>query len=79
MLVESSVWMVVASWGDSLLVLVPLFLVGGINRTDELCKIARAEPTGCIYTLQPHGDPLHPSCFLGNWSGDPAALCYVCE
>ena len=54
---ESSVWMVVASWGDSLLVLVPLFWVGGINRTDELCKIARAEPTGCIYTLQPHGDP----------------------
>ena len=70
-------YVVVASWGDSLLVLVPLFWVDGINRTDELCKIARAEPTGCIYTLQPHGDPLHPTCFLGNWSCDPASLSYV--
>ena len=70
-------YVVIASWGDSLLVLVPLFWVDGINRTDELCKIARAEPTGCIYTLQPHGDPLNPSCFLGNWSCDPASLSYV--
>ena len=27
----------------------PLLLVGSINRTDELYKIARAEPTGCLH------------------------------
>ena len=35
--------------GDSLLVLVSLFLVGCIKRADELCKIARAEPTGSLH------------------------------
>ena len=32
-----------------MLVLVLLLLVDGINRTDELCKIARAEPTGFLH------------------------------
>ena len=32
-----------------MLVLVLLLSVGSINRTDELCKIAWAEPTGFLH------------------------------